>query len=465
MVKILYKFADKGFTVFIDGKQFSVRYPDDVWESFQPRMKKVVAENYIFLATCFIPLSTGLPVSYKMNSPLLRSFFVSPLLNYIPFVSDQQNVSSMSMLRPLFNSKFDFSSYEITLPLYKGRANERAVTLFTFGKDSLLTYAVAQEIGLDPVPMFIEEPDIQYESNGQEEQMYEVKHKNALIKQFYDEFGIDVLRLRNHMGLLRYPETLEVECPDYGWSSQLTEYALLALPFTQKFKAKYVLYGNEASCSQKYATHEDILVNPVFDQSASWMVEINKMLHLITDKITALSLIEPLHDLAIMRILHHRYPDYAKYQMSCFADNNEAKNSRWCHSCSKCARIYAFCKAINVDPKNIGFKEDMFSKKKMDHFQFFMSPNKSSQDKNIKGYDFSGLGHDEMLLSFLLAHRNGSKGYAIQVFKRKFLKEALEREAELKKKFLTVQPSITIPKKLRKKIISLYKEELANWGV
>ena len=72
------------------------------------------------------------------------------------------------------------------------------------------------------------------------------------------------------------------------------------------------------------------------------------------------SLIEPLYELAVVKILHNRYPDLGKYQMSCFPDENEyGKHHHWCGHCSKCARIYIFLKANGILPKRIGFKNDM----------------------------------------------------------------------------------------------------------
>ncbi len=47
----------------------------------------------------------------------------------------------------------------------------------------------------------------------------------------------------------------------------------------------------------------------------------------------------------------------------------------------------------------------------------------------------------------------------MEKFKKKFLKEAQERENELRKKFFTIYDS-NIPKEIKRDIISIYKEEL-----
>ena len=67
---------------------------------------------------------------------------------------------------------------------------------------------------------------------------------------------------------------------------------------------------------------------------------------------------------------------------------------------------------------------------------------------------------DQQLLAFYLAYKNGVKGYLINLFKKKFLKQAIEREDELYRKFLKPQLSVTMPRELKKKVLSIYREEL-----
>ena len=81
---------------------------------------------------------------------------------------------------------------------------------------------------------------------------------------------------------------------------------------------------------------------------------------------------------------------------------------------------------------------------------------KGAEDK----YDKAPESRDQQLLAFYMAYKNGAKGYAIEKFKKKFLKEATAREDELYKKFFKVHPALTLTPKLRKEVTSIYKEEL-----
>jgi hypothetical protein len=451
-LRIGYTLKDAGFSVNINRTRLKVEYPEKIWNRFPKKIKKEIIENYIFISTCSIPLlKQDTKIHYKMHSPSLKSFFLTPLLKYIPSVIDKD---CFSLIKDFMNLSYTFQDYSTKSSQYQPSLKERSINLFTFGKDSLLSYAISEEIGLKPVPVYVEEPDISYIDGKTQQSMYEKKHKNRLIEEFMEEFGIPVQKIVNSLGYLRYPEFMGSYGIDIGWGSQLTEYALLSLPFNEFYKAKYIIFGNEASCSQTYVSDDGINVTPVFDQSKEWTFEISKILMHLTGSVNSVSLIEPLHDIAIMKILHFRYPHYAKYQMSCFADNNNAKNSRWCHSCSKCARIYAFMMALGIKPETVGFQEDMFDKSKIKLFSLF------NEEDSMRMYDSSGLGRDEMLFSFLMAYKKGVGGHAMNMFKKKYLKEALKREEELYKTYFSLHTFDTIPKKFHKKLKRIYEEEL-----
>ncbi len=460
-MKINYSISKKGFRIRLDKKGFSIGYPKEIWESFPKKTKKNIVENLVFLSTSTLPTITDSgKLEYNMNSPLMGSFFLKPILYYVPSCAEEYGKDCFTIIKRLMNAKYEFKSYNIKVPEYTAKANNKACILFTFGKDSMLSFALAEEIGLDPELIYIEEPDDSYYDKYTKTviRSYQNKHKTKLIDDFEKEFRKKkIYRIKNDIALLRNCDYFKVDEAELPWGSQLTEYALLMLPFNSHFKAKYVVYGNEASCSATYYNTQGFLTNPVFDQSGEWTFEISKILRLLTKKVSALSFLEPIHDLAITKILHSRYPHYAKYQTSCLAANNHAKKTRWCHHCSKCARIYIFLLANNIDPKTVGFSENMLKKSKIEYYALFEKIDCASP------YDMAGLGRDEQLLAFFLAYKNSAKGYLIDIFKKKHLKEAQKRKKELIKEFYGIHESLTIPKHIRKKLDKIYGEELQSF--
>ena len=79
--------------------------------------------------------------------------------------------------------------------------------------------------------------------------------------------------------------------------------------------------------------------------------------------------------------------------------------------------------------------------------------------KEVDCYEKSKQARDEQLLAFYLAYKQGVKGYLMNEFKKEFYEEAISKEDELYKEFLTAHES-NLPKKINKQVMSIYKEEL-----
>jgi hypothetical protein len=322
-----------------------------------------------------------------------------------------------------------------------------SVVSFTFGKDSLLTLAILKELDFENHPVWVEEEGAPIEN----------KFKRRLIKKFKEQFDIKIERIYNETVLLHSYHYLGISKErQYSLSHLLTEYAFLMIPYLYNYRSKYIFFGNEQSCNISFISDSGFKCYPVYDQSVEWMAEINKMMNIfLKNKFYVSSIVEPLHDLAIVRILYRRYPELAKYQYSCFPDETMINNfKRWCCHCSKCARLYIIFKALNINTKKVGFKNGMLTQNHKSYYSIF------GVNVNDCDYDVSGVGRDEQLLAFYLAHKNKVKGELIDEFKKRFLDEAKEREDELYKKFFSVHKSLTLPKKIKRKVISIFKEEL-----
>ena len=129
-----------------------------------------------------------------------------------------------------------------------------AIILFTAGKESLLTLALCLELGIKPIPVYIDEDPKSSES----------KHKQKLLDVIEKEYGIKTYTIINEPGKLRYCDLGE---PDNNWGAgtQFLSFVLEVLPFVDHFDADYILFGNEYSCDD-YTYDEDegsyIEINP-----------------------------------------------------------------------------------------------------------------------------------------------------------------------------------------------------------
>ena len=109
-------------------------------------------------------------------------------------------------------------------------------------------------------------------------------------------------------------------------------------------------------------------------------------------------------------------------------------------------------KAINFDPKIVGFKKDLFRKEYRKYYSLF---NKNGLDKYKKIKEMK----EQVLFAFYLAYKNKAKGYLIDEFKKKYLAEVKKREDEFYNKFLKIHDA-DIPKEIKNDVLSIYKEEL-----
>ena len=438
---------NKGIRLTVADQRFDIIYPNNSWLKYPDFYKKVLAENLAFALTLHLSYlyENISSINFSMARPITEPFFFKAFILALPSTALMNQQSSSDLIKKFFKTEYKFlKDKNILNPNLSARETDKTAVLpFTFGKDSLLTFSLCKELGIKTIPTFVKEPFTEQEN----------RHKEILKAKFLEEFGEEILIIDNQAGMLREPAN-----GWHGWELQLTQYATMLLPMVYSNKARYLLFSNEQSCNDKFLDSENFWCNPVYEQSTEWLRQIEDIIQILGIKnLRVGSLIEPLHDLAIIKILHNRYSKFAKYQTSCFAEKPEGKNNRWCGNCSKCARIYIFFLAHNIDPKKIGIPSDMLKLEHKNKYTLFGDD--STKDL---GYDQSGLGRDEQVLAFLMAYKNGHKGELMTLFESLYLEEALEREKELKQKFFSIYPGNTVPTELQSQILNIYKEELKD---
>ncbi len=450
VAKISAQPQDYGIQVKINNKTIRLRYPPGLWQRFPKTHRKILAQNIAFGLTFHLPyLFTSLKrMLYNLPVPLSESFFFKGLSLALPSTAIMQKQKekriTSDLLRRLFDVEFVYSNKKTDIPPYNRTSmSDHAVMPFTFGKDSLLTFALAKELGVTVHPVYISEPYSPYEEFT----------KKLLAEPFKKEFHTKISFLRNTLGILREPAG-----GWFGWELQLTQYSLMLLPYVYAKKAGYILFSNEQSCDDSIIDGDGFRCNPVFEQSHSWLLQNSLMTSIIGGNSLSIgSLLEPIHEIAIERILHRRYPQIGKYQSSCDLPKKPKSDGRWCENCSKCARMYIFLLGNGVDPKTVGFRHNML-KGKYHHLYTIFSSNRVRDF----GYDQSAAGHEEQILAFLLAYKNNHKGPVMQSFVKHYLNSAKKNEKRLRQKYFGLHSSKTVPHDLKEKILRIFKNELKD---
>lgn len=442
-------------------RKFNVLFPEEVWKPLPEDVKSMIIANIAHLSSLEIAIMLkAKKVSYNTSMPLFKSFFTEVLLKCLLYSGDCDSNKNVDYISRLCNLEFSFKGNpaQINMTQAFSEIKEGSVNTMTFGKESLVCFGLCQELGLNPIPVTVIEPDADVVYRNQRIKTFQNKHKYKLISQFEQEFGIKVYKIDSALNDINDYTLWDLDPTDLGWSTQLTQYLFLLLPFNYNFNYKYTIYGNEFSCNAYYYSSEGFKCHPVYDQSPEWVGHMNIMLQNLTGgKAQVTSLVQPIHEIAVAKVLYQRYPQLAKYQTSCHGNNERAKKNRWCTSCSKCARCFIFMKALGYNPELVGLK-DMLSLQYKEYYSLF------SQSKEIcmSGYDSAGLGRDEQLFAFQQAAKRGVEGELIELFKKEFGEEAERREAELKNEFFKVQRPLNVPPNLWKKIKPIFEDELSK---
>jgi len=444
--------TDRGLSFTFKKQPYTILYGKEYWNATPEQTRIALRDNLALATTMHLPIVFSSPrITYDTPRAMLMPHFFENFVRDIPSCTEVDGTDTNLLMQQFFNTKYLFTKDPINQPSDVPVADaERAIIGMSFGKDSLLTYAVAQELGLDPEIVYIVE----------ESMTYEEKHKSALGEQWAKEFGKQMHILHHDTGKLRDYNHLGLPFSEFGWGLQTTEYALEMIPFAYKLNGRYLLFGNEQTASETYMDEKgEWTVYPCYDQSHEWTVQIDQITQRFSgDSIQTGSLIEPLMDMMVQRTLVHRYPEIAKYQMSCFTETEAGRDYRWCHSCGVCAKMYLLCVGSGMDPSDVGFKENMLDgTEKVHHFTLFGGKSKLT-------YANTATARNEQLFAFYSAAKKGAKGSLVEKFKgSELFEEAKEREDELFKTYISLYEPISVPPELKDAVMSIYKEEIGSF--
>jgi len=436
------KLLEKGFSINLL-KDCEVEYPKNIWKKLGIGSKKVIVGNLVYLKVS--PYSMfNQEMHFDFSLPKLKELGDRGVMGDIPRIAGEDRISTRELIKKFQNKKIRFNDEEIKV-MDDFETKDSALIGMSFGKDSLLSYGIAKEIGLNSKLVMVQDFwDI------------EAEHKIFLIKKFKKEFNETVDIIYDELDDISTYKTINRNNSEgIVNANAMNSYLAMLLPLAVNYQAKYVVFGNEQNFNDFFVNKDGFKVYPSYDQSSEWMTEQNNALEGFTNgKVQVSSFIEPIYNIAEVKVLFSRYPSIARYQMSCGLANSENREERWCYNCPMCAKAFLYMKANDVDPRSVGFNSNFFDKKFERLYPLFSSPTRI--------YEKPKAVRDEQLFAFYLAFRNGNNGYLIEKFRKKFLKEAKSREDELFNKFFKVYDAVSISGKLKWEINSIYREELAK---
>ncbi|RMG22591.1 MAG: creatininase family protein [Bacteroidetes bacterium] len=233
----------------------------------------------------------------------------------------------------------------------------RHCVLSSGGKDSLLGYGLLKEVGAEVHPIFVNESGRHWFTavNAFKYLKSQDPH-TARVWTNSDRIFSWALR---QMPFIR-PNFADIRSDDYPirlWTVAVFLFGVL--PLMRKRKIGRLLIGNEYDTTRREQFEGIPHYDGLYDQSRFFDEALSAYFLKKGWSISQFSILRPLSELLILKILVGRYPDLQRQQLSCHAAHKDPADGRIhpCGRCEKCRRITGMLMALGADPQACGYSE------------------------------------------------------------------------------------------------------------
>ncbi len=232
-------------------------------------------------------------------------------------------------------------------------ARRRHSVLSSGGKDSLLSWALLNEVGASPVPIFVNESGRHWYTA-----LNAHRHFAAAVPgtaRVWTNCDRVFAGMKRHLPFVR-PDFARVRADIYPirlWT--VAVFLFGALPLLRKRGIARIAIGDEYDTSRRVTAHGITHYEGLYDQSRWFDNAMTRYFHRKSWGVTVFSPLRQLSELLIQKTLVERYPDLQRHQMSCHATHIEAGRVRPCGRCEKCRRIVGMISANGADAQACGY--------------------------------------------------------------------------------------------------------------
>ena len=237
-----------------------------------------------------------------------------------------------------------------------GQGRGACAVLSSGGKDSLLSFGLLDELAVEAHPIFVNESGRHWFTalNAYRNFQQTVPHTGARLDQLRPRLHLDAAapavrppRLHPRAG----GRSTRSGCGPWPCSCSAPCRCL------RKRGIDRLVIGDEYDTSTrvrfKGITHYDGL----YDQSRWFDQALSRYFQRKGWQVHQFSMLRPLSELLIEKILVERYPDLQRHQVSCHATHKDEASDRVlpCGKCEKCRRIVGMLSALGADPRRCGY--------------------------------------------------------------------------------------------------------------
>lgn len=239
---------------------------------------------------------------------------------------------------------------------YKWEQKEESFCiLLSGGKESLLSYAVLDELGFETHPVFINESGRHWYT-ALNSYRYFKKNVPNTMRVWTNSDRLFVWMLR-HFPFIR-SDFAGLRADDYPirlWT--VAVFLFGALPLLKKRRVGCLIIGDEYDTTRQIDHHGILHYDGLYDQSRYFDEALSTYFMRKKWNIQQFSIVRPLSEMIVLKILIERYAQLQKHQVSCHMAHINDEKALPCGKCEKCYRIVGMLSAVGGDPTMCGYTE------------------------------------------------------------------------------------------------------------
>jgi len=291
-----------------------------------------------------------------------REIYVNKFLKPNPFLTGEAARLPLVRKDGYLRAGLVFDGPEGEAPAAAGKVHpwegspEKHAVLSSGGKDSLLSFGLLRELGREVDPLYVNESGHHWLTALKAYRWFnENVPGTARVWTNADRVFNWVVR---HMPFVRsdYGRLRSDEYPVRLWTVAVFLFGIL--PLVRKRGIGRVVIGDEFDTTRR-VSHQGIThYDGLYDQSRFFDESLTRYFHRKGWGVSQFSIIRPLSEFLIQKILAERYPDLLRLQVSCHAAHQAEDGPRPCGRCEKCRRIVGMLCALGADPAACGYTRE-----------------------------------------------------------------------------------------------------------
>ena len=292
----------------------------------------------------------------NMAENTAREIYVKKFLEPNPFlVGDAAHLSAIKQpayLRAKLEFPHEATAEELSLRPWPGDNTRHAIPS-SGGKDSLLSFGLLREIGVDAHPVFVNESGRHWFTAINAHRHF-AEHVPNTTRVWTNSDRIFAWMLR-HLPFIRrdFANVRSDEYPIRLWTVAIFVFA--TLPIVRKRGIGRLVMGDEHDTTVRKSFQGISHYDGLFDQSRFFDNAMTRYFNQKRWNVSQFSLLRPASELLIQKILALRYTDLQRLQVSCHAAHVHDRRALPCGQCEKCRRIVGMLIGLGGDPKNCGY--------------------------------------------------------------------------------------------------------------